>query len=84
MTIINSKPLIIVFAIMIVLFLLFCGGALIVTFESVEMAGNGMMIGDGGTMGSMWSKGISWMWMPTVLFLVLSILLARVLFVKKI
>lgn len=67
----NSKPLIIVFIVMIVLFLLFCGGALSVT------------IADGGMMGSGWTSGISWMWMPALLFLTLSILLGWVIFGKK-
>jgi hypothetical protein len=68
MTIINNKPIIIVFAIMIILFLLFCGGALSVTME------------DGGMMGTGWKSGISWMWVPALLFLTLSILLAKVVF----
>jgi hypothetical protein len=66
-----SKPLIIVFIVLIVLFLLFCGGALSVT------------IADGGMMGSGWTSGISWMWMPALLFLTLSIMLGLSIFVKK-
>jgi hypothetical protein len=67
----ENKPLIIVFVVMIVLFLLFCGGAVSVT------------IAYGGMMGNGWTSGISWMWMPALLFLTLSILLAWVIFVKK-
>ena len=67
----NSKPLTIVFIVMIVLFLLFCGGALSVTME------------DGGMMGTGWKSGISWMWIPALLFLSLSILLGWVVFSKK-
>lgn len=66
-----SKPLIIVFIVLIVLFLLFCGGALSVT------------IADGGMMGNGWTSGISWMWMPALLFLTLSIMLGWSIFVKK-
>ncbi len=67
----HSKPLTIVFIVMIALFLLFCGGALSVTME------------DGGMMGSGWTSGISWMWVPAMLFLTLSILLGWVIFAKK-
>jgi hypothetical protein len=67
----KSLPLIIVFIVLIVLFLLFCGGALSVT------------IADGGMMGSGWTSGISWMWMPALLFLALSILLGWAIFAKK-
>jgi hypothetical protein len=67
----NNKLLIIVFIVLIVLFLLFCGGAISVT------------IADGGMMGSGWTSGISWMWVPALLFLVLSILLGWATFIKK-
>ncbi len=69
----NSKPIIIiVFVAMIVLFLLFSGGALSVTIE------------DGGMMGSGWSSGISWMWAPSILFLALSIMLGWVIYIRKV
>jgi hypothetical protein len=67
----KSKPLIIVFIAIIVLFLLFCGGALSVTLS------------DGGMMGYGWTSGISWMWIPALLFLTLSILLGWAIFGKK-
>jgi hypothetical protein len=67
----KNKPLIIVFIVIIVLFLLFCGGAISVTMT------------DGGLMGNGWTSGISWMWMPALLFLALSILLGWVIFGKK-
>jgi hypothetical protein len=73
----KSKPLIIVFISMIVLFLFFCGGAL-----SVTIADGGMMR-NGGLTGSGWSSGISWMWMPALLFLTLSILLGWSIYGKK-
>jgi hypothetical protein len=66
-----SKPLLSVLFVMVVLFLLFCGGALSVT------------ISDGGMMGSGLRSGISWMWIPALLFLTLSILLSFVIFSKK-
>ena len=66
-----SKPLTIVFIVMIVMFLLFFGGALSVTME------------DGGMMGMGWKSGISWMWVPAMLFLTLSILLGWVVFTKN-
>jgi len=67
----KNKPLNIVLVVMIILFLLFCGGAISVTLS------------DGGMMGTGWTSGISWMWMPALLFLVLSILLGWVIFGKK-
>ena len=67
----RSKPLMIVFVVMIMLFLLFCGGALSITIEV------------GGLMGTGWTSGISWMWMPSLLFLSLSVLVGWGLFTKK-
>jgi hypothetical protein len=67
----TKKPLIIVLLVMIILFLLFGGGALIVTLE------------DSGMMGSGWGSGISWMWIPALLFLTLSAILVWVLNTKK-
>lgn len=66
-----SIPLIIVYVVMIILSLLFCGGAILIT------------IGNGGMMGSGLTGGISWMWMPALLFLALSILLGWVIFKRK-
>jgi hypothetical protein len=62
-----SKPLIIVLTVMTTLFLLFGGGALMVTLE------------DGGMMGTGWDSGISWMWIPALLFLTLSLILSWVI-----
>jgi hypothetical protein len=73
----KNKPLNIVFIVMIVLFLLFCGGALSVTVADGGMMNNGRMPGNA------WTSGISWMWIPALLFLVLSVLLGWVIFIKK-
>ncbi len=75
-----NRLLIIVFISMVVLFLLFCGGAL-----SVTIADGGMMRSNtmNGITGSSWTAGISWMWIPSLLFFTLSIILAWVIFVKK-
>ncbi len=67
----TKTPLIIAFAIVIVLFLIFGGGT---------MTG-GMM--SGGMMGSGRMGGISWMWIPTLLTLGLGVLLGWVIFGKK-
>jgi hypothetical protein len=67
----NKTPLVIVFVIVVVLFLL---------FGSWSMAGvrlNGGMMG-GGMLG-----GISWMWIPTVIVLGIGILLGWAIFGKK-
>lgn len=66
-----NKPLTFVLSIMLILFLLFSGGAISVTVQ------------DGGLMGNGWTSGISWMWIPAILFLTLSILLTWVIFAKK-
>ena len=84
----KNKPLNIVFISMIVLFLLFCGGALSVTISDNGLMRSGTTIGmmNGAanvTMGSFWTGGISWMWVPAMLFFTLSILLGWVIFGKK-
>ncbi len=67
----RNKPLIIVFAVLVILFLAFAGGALSVT------------ISDGGMMGFGIESGISWMWIPALLFLTLSLILGWVIYGKK-
>jgi hypothetical protein len=69
----SKTPLVIAFVVVVVLFLIFGGGA---------MTGS-MMGGGGGMMGRGWMGGISWMWIPTVLTLVLGILLGWLIFGKK-
>lgn len=63
----SNKPLTIVLIAMFLLFALFAGGATLVTLEN-----NGMM-GEG------WGSGISWMWIPAMLFLSLGLMLSWVL-----
>jgi len=67
----NRTGLIIAFVVVVVLFLLFGGGAM----SGATMSG-GMM--GGGTMG-----GISWVWIPTLLTLGIGILLGWAVFGKK-
>jgi hypothetical protein len=62
----NNKPLILAFIIVVIVFLLFCGGAVTMTMKSNGMMGN-----------------ISWMWVPALLALLLSILLGWSIFWKK-
>ncbi len=62
-----SNPLSIVLVVLTILFMLFGGGALMVTLEY------------GGMMGSGWGSGISWMWIPALLFLTLSIMIGWVM-----
>ena len=74
-------PLVIAFVVVVVLFLIFGGGAM------TGMMGSGMM-GHGGIggyrMGQGWiNGGFSWMWIPTVLTLGFGVLLGWVIFWKK-
>jgi hypothetical protein len=78
----SKTPLIIAFVVVIVLFLIFGGGAM-----TGSMMGGGMM-GQGGIggyrMGHGWiNGGFSWMWIPTLLTLGLGVLLGWVIFGKK-
>jgi len=66
----NKTPLIIALVV-VVLFLIFGGGA---------MTGSMM---SGGMMGHGWIGGFSWMWIPTLLTLVLGVLPGRMIFGKK-
>ena len=66
----NRTPLVIAFVVVIILFLIFGGGAM-----------TGSM--GGGMMGRGWMGGYSWMWIPTVLTLVLGVLLGWAIFGKK-
>ena len=67
----NNTPLVIAFVIVVVLFLLFGGGA---------MTG-GMM--NGGMHGSGWMSERSWMWFPALITLGLGVVLGWVIFKKK-
>jgi hypothetical protein len=67
----SKTPLVIAFVFVVVLFLIFGGGA---------MTGSMM---SGGMMGQGWIGGFSWMWIPTLLTLGLGVLLGWVIFGKK-
>jgi hypothetical protein len=64
-------PLVLSFIIVVIIFLLFCGGAITSTMMGVEMGKSGVM------------GGISWMWIPTAVSLLVSVLLGWVIFQKK-
>jgi hypothetical protein len=66
----SNTPLVIAFVV-VVLFLIFGGGAM-----------TGSML-SGGMMGHGWIGGFSWMWIPTLLTLGLGFLLGWVIFGKK-
>ena len=67
----NKTLLVIAFVIVIVLFLLFGGGAMTGATLSGGMMGSGRM------------GGISWMWIPTLITLGIGILLGWAIFGKK-
>ena len=67
----SKTPLIIALVVVVVLFLIFSGGA---------MTGSMM---SGGMMGHGWIGGFSWMWIPTLLTLGLGVLLGWVIFGQK-
>jgi hypothetical protein len=71
----SKKPLVIAFVAVVVLFLIFGGGAL-----TGSMTGSNM---SGGMMGHGWMGGYSWMWIPTLLTLGLGVTLGWVIFAKK-
>jgi len=78
----SKTPLVIALVVVVVLFLIFGGGAM-----TGSMMGGGMM-GSGGIggyrMGHGWiNGGISWMWIPASLSLGLGILLGWLIFGKK-
>jgi hypothetical protein len=66
----SKTPLVIAFVVVVVLFLIFGGGAM-----------TGSM--GGGMMGQGWMSGYSWMWIPTLLTLCLGVLLGWAIFAKK-
>jgi hypothetical protein len=67
----NNKLLTFAFIIVGIIFLLFCGGTITMTMMNSGMNNNGMM------------NNISWMWIPTIVVLVLSIILGWVIFWAK-
>ena len=72
----SKTALVIAFVVVVVLFLLFGGGAMTGATMSGGMMGSGMM-------GSGMMGGISWMWIPTLLTLGIGILLGWAIFAKK-
>ena len=72
----NKTGLIIAFVVVVVLFLVFGGGAM-----SGSFMGGGMM--GGGTIGDGRVGGFGWMWIPTVITLGVGVLLGWVIFGKK-
>jgi hypothetical protein len=71
MNVSSNTPLVIAFVVVVVLFLIFGGGA---------MTGSMM---SGGMMGHGWIGGFSWMWVLTLLTLGLGVRLGWVIFGKK-
>ena len=71
----TSKALVLAFIIVVIIFLLFCGGAITVT-----VLNNGM---DHGFEDEGWRNKITWMWVPTGLTFILSVLLGWAIFKKK-
>ncbi len=67
----NKTALVIAFAVVLVLLLLFGGGAMSGATLSGGMMGTGAM------------GGISWMWIPTVLMVGLGVLLVWIIFEQK-
>ncbi len=67
----NKTAFVIAFVVVVVLFLLFGGGAMTGATLSGGMMGSGMM------------GGISWMWIPTLIILGIGILLGWAIFGKK-
>lgn len=67
----NKTVLVIAFIVVVVLFLLFGGGAMTGATLSGGMMGSGRM------------GGISWMWIPTLITLGIGILLGWAIFGKK-
>ena len=72
----NKSGLNIAFVVVVVLFLVFGGGAM-----SGSFMGGGMM--GGGTIGDVRVGGFGWMWIPTVITLGVGVLLGWVIFGKK-
>ncbi len=71
MTDTNKTPLIIAFALVVVLFVIFGGGAMTGSMTGGEMMGRG------------WTGGFSWMWIPALLTLGVVVLLGWAIFRKE-
>jgi hypothetical protein len=67
----TNKPLFLAFIIVVIILLLLCGGAITMTMMNAGINGNGMM------------SNISWIWIPAMVALLLSVLLGWAIFWKK-
>jgi len=67
----TNKPLFLAFIIVVIIFLLLCGGAITMTMMNAGINGNGMM------------SNISWIWIPAMVALLLGVLLGWAIFWKK-
>ena len=67
----TNYPLVLAFIIITIVFLLLCGGAITMTLMNESMNKNGIM------------NNISWLWVPTLIAFLLSVLLGWVLFRGK-
>ena len=67
----SNPPLVLAFIIVVVVFLLSCGGAITMTMMQSEINKNGFF------------NSISWMWVPTIVTLLISILLGWALYNKR-
>lgn len=75
----TNTPLALAFIIVVVVFLLFSGGAI-----SMTMFGSGMNHGmNNGMNNNSFFNNISWMWVPAIVAFIVSALLGWVLFSKK-
>lgn len=72
----NRTGLVIAFVVVVLLFLVFGGGAMSGSF----MGGGGT---EGGMMGRGWMGGFNWMWFPTLIALGVGILLGWAIFGKR-
>lgn len=75
----NNTPLVIAFVVVVVLFLLFGGGAMTGGMMNGNMNGgmhNGLNEND-------WMSNRSWMWFPALITLVLGVVLGWAIFKKK-
>ncbi|MHB9040614.1 MAG: hypothetical protein ACYC4T_08155 [Melioribacteraceae bacterium] len=72
---ITNTPLVLAFIIVVIIFLLFCGGAITLTLLNGGMSHS--MNEEG------WRGNITWMWVPTAITFLLSVLLGIVIFRKK-
>jgi uncharacterized Tic20 family protein len=67
----TNYPLTLAFIIVLIVFLLLCGGAITMTLMNEEIYKNGFF------------HNVSWLWMPTLIAFLLSMLLGWVLFKDK-